>query len=119
MLDSIVMENRASTEPQELLPLVIGRAERWDHRGQLEFGRNFSNLVYRSRGAEITYLRVTSGAQRSRDLIEAELEFVEYLRSRGIPAAAALPAGNENSARLTLVGMMKGNSGISAGLSPR
>ncbi len=73
-------------------PLAQQIAERWEHdRDSLRFVRSSANSVYRFDAAGTRrFLRFASGAERTQELIEAEVELLEWLVGRG--AAVARPA---------------------------
>jgi len=87
------MMNRELHEPLQLRPLVETLRRCWAIPGEMNFVRNFSNAVYFiADGATRFYLRVTSESQRSRRMIESELEFVLYLYDQGLPVARPIPS---------------------------
>ncbi len=77
------------------LPNVIAR---WKGTpGTLAHVRDGANAVYEFRvGSARLFLRLTRNAHRSRDQLEAELDFVRYLASRGV--AVARPVSSVNDA---------------------
>ena len=66
-------------------------AENWG-LSELHFVRKMENIVFRgARGKQSYYLRLTTPLRRSREQIEAELDWVEYLRKQGLTVVDLLP----------------------------
>ncbi len=67
---------------------------RWESDSQtLTPVREGANLVYQfSLNARPTYLRLTHASHRSRGEVDAEIEFVRYLKSSGCSVAAPVPS---------------------------
>jgi Ser/Thr protein kinase RdoA (MazF antagonist) len=52
----------------------------------LEFVRKMENIVYRaSKGDETVYLRLTSPIRREKSAVMAELDWILFLSSQGLP----------------------------------
>lgn len=57
----------------------------------LAFVRKMENIVFRGqRGADTCYLRLTTPLRRSKEEIEAELDWIEYLSQAGLPVVSFL-----------------------------
>jgi len=81
-----------------VLPDVAALAARWNAaEGTLGLVRDGENAVYELRSGDARrFLRLTEDRHRSREQLEAELEFVHFVTSRGLAAASAVPsAGGE------------------------
>src|SRR4051812_12066499 len=79
--------DREHTPPEAL--------SRWDAAGgSLGPGSETQNFIYRFFGSDQAqnYLRLTHSSHRTRDFIQAELDFVNYLARGGAEVAAPIPS---------------------------
>jgi amicoumacin kinase len=75
-------------------PHLAGLTALWGATsGTLEHVRDGENTVYAIKsGSSRRFLRLTEGRHRSRQQLEAELDFVRFVASRGMAAACPLPS---------------------------
>ncbi|WP_164821552.1 phosphotransferase enzyme family protein [Paenibacillus koleovorans] len=75
----------------------------WEHdAGSLQFWRASSNFVYRyTRAGTRYYLRFASDEDRTRDQLEAELDFLTYLQQMGIPTV--VPVSSAQGHRIVTI----------------
>jgi Ser/Thr protein kinase RdoA (MazF antagonist) len=85
------MIQRQDVEPPDLRPVVLRLARHWTEQ-EIEFVRNFDNLVYRLPGPPVRYLRITSTRHRTKDQIASELAVVRHAAGDGLCAARPVPS---------------------------
>ena len=84
----------ARSAAEEPGPLARRIAARWEHDpGTLCFVRSSANSVYRFESdGQGRFLRFAADCERSRQQIEAEVEFLRWLLARGLDVAAPVPS---------------------------
>jgi Ser/Thr protein kinase RdoA (MazF antagonist) len=92
-LDKMVQGTKSNSIALELIHL-------WEHDiDSLKFWRASSNYVYRFEKDAVRYfLRLTNEEDRTREQIEAELDFMQFLNEQGYPAVHYIPS--KSGARL-------------------
>jgi Ser/Thr protein kinase RdoA (MazF antagonist) len=91
MMDVQVMRAVVDVLESDALPVAVSKAvTRWDGV-DLRYVRSSANHVFRfSRADDICFLRLTPTTERSREAIQAELEFVEHVARDGVLVAHPL-----------------------------
>ena len=77
----------------EMPPVAQDAAERWQ-AVSLVHVRSSANHVFRLTmpDGNTRYLRLTPAAERSRDSLQAEVEFIQHVARAGVPVAQPLPS---------------------------
>jgi Ser/Thr protein kinase RdoA (MazF antagonist) len=90
-VDSTVDTDGASPIAEQIL-------KQWDHeQGSAQFFRSSANFVYRfSKEGQPRFLRFAAATERTRDIIEAEVDILQWVARSGMTVTSPLPSRNGN-----------------------
>jgi Ser/Thr protein kinase RdoA (MazF antagonist) len=79
-------------------PIAAQIAARWEHdEGSVRFFRSSANFVYRfQRAGRPFYLRFADSSERTRDMVDAEVDILQSVASRGMTVTTPIPSSQRH-----------------------